>query len=112
MPAYPLPARGISRGSKPYLIDNLQTTRLGDNSLYGVANGSVKVGYILVHAKCTWAEWLAILSSYSTNRALAAGTITFKWPSDGLTKTTRWVSPPEVEPIGGVFYRVTAKLEE
>ena len=112
MATYPMPACGIAPDTKHYQIDDLRTIRM-PNSLYGVANGSVKEGWALGHAVCTWAEVVAIKASYTTNRALSSGTVTFVWPGDGATKTVRWVGVPQITPIANsMFFRVISPLEE
>lgn len=105
-----MPACGYDRGSGQQNVHNLKTVRLGDNTLYGVANGVRKKVWTLVHGACTWTEVLAIEDDYDTQAG--AGTTTFNWYAGGATYSTtgKWMQPPQVEPADQYTYRVTSVI--
>ena len=115
MPAYPMPACGLTEDTAPVAIDNLKTYRLGDGTANGASGWtSTKNAWTLHHSGVTWAEYEAILASYNANRASPPVAVTFTWPYDGLTKSAYWQLPPTVAAMPGGFmlFNVSSSLAE
>jgi hypothetical protein len=111
MPAYPLPNVGFSNSSGPVTIHPVEQVDIADNSFYLVSRGAPKREWTLISHGCTWAEYEAIDASYIAN-AVPGNAITFVWPEDGSTKTTKWVKPPTVTRIDGRLWEVVSVLRE
>jgi hypothetical protein len=111
MPALTVPLCGYCVGSRPQVDAGIARKIAYGGAQVGFSDyDSVRRVHTLVFDTCTEAEKNTIYNEYLTNRLTGAMTFTPPWV--GASVNTDYADEPAIEPLQGLYYRITLVMRE
>ena len=105
MAAYP--SLGQTTQSREAWIDDVQIERASNGAARGRALFAGRKLALQVSHVVERSDVATLLAFYDTNRLLP---VDVTWAGDGVTRSMLFDGPPDVQPEGGMLWRVTSKL--
>lgn len=107
MAAYP--NLGQTTQSRESWEDDVKIDRASNGTARGRALFAGRKATLQIAHICERGDVNTLLAFYDTNRLLP---VDVTWLGDGVTRQMLFAGPPDVQPEGGMLWRVTSKLEQ